>query len=104
MWWAAGSPNAVEPLAEIMKLPNNLTIDALTYMVDLHCTHPSIGSAPLLVRFPYVWILALIVIAEKGKQKFVEKRLLLFLRLTVGYPSHVCARTIANGAVCFCHF
>lgn len=34
MWWAAGSPNAVEPLAEIMKLPNNLTIDCLTYMVS----------------------------------------------------------------------
>ncbi|KAF8061139.1 THO2 [Scenedesmus sp. PABB004] len=32
MWWAGSSPNAVEPLAEVLKLPNPLTMDALTYM------------------------------------------------------------------------
>jgi hypothetical protein len=33
MWQAASFPNAVEPLAEVLKLPNPLTMDVLTYMV-----------------------------------------------------------------------
>eukprot|EP00879_Flechtneria_rotunda_P007309 GHRR01007667.1.p1 GENE.GHRR01007667.1~~GHRR01007667.1.p1 ORF type:complete len:1185 (+),score=472.31 GHRR01007667.1:1197-4751(+) len=32
MSWAGSFPNAVEPLAEVMKLPNPLTTDVLTYM------------------------------------------------------------------------
>uniref|UniRef100_A0A383V3G1 Uncharacterized protein n=1 Tax=Tetradesmus obliquus TaxID=3088 RepID=A0A383V3G1_TETOB len=32
LWQAASFPNAVEPLAEVLKLPNPLTMDALTYM------------------------------------------------------------------------
>lgn len=50
MWWAAGSPNAVEPLAEIMKLPNNLTIDALTYMVSLVSIATRIWQRPVLLN------------------------------------------------------
>lgn len=33
MWWAQCSPSMVEPLAEVLKLPNPLTGDALTYQV-----------------------------------------------------------------------
>jgi hypothetical protein len=36
MWQAASFPNAVEPLAEVLKLPNPLTMDVLTYMVRRH--------------------------------------------------------------------
>lgn len=34
MWWACTTPKAIEPLAEVMKLPNPLTMDSLTYMVS----------------------------------------------------------------------
>jgi hypothetical protein len=35
MWQAASYPTSVEPLAEVLKLPNPLTMDVLTYMVGL---------------------------------------------------------------------
>jgi hypothetical protein len=37
LWQAASFPNAVEPLAEVLKLPNPLTMDVLTYMVRKRC-------------------------------------------------------------------
>ncbi len=35
--WVMSTPNQVEPMAEVSKMRNRLTSDALTYQVGVYC-------------------------------------------------------------------